>query len=61
MKKIWFNSPILAELLTDNGIELICDDGMNIIISDENAEKVEQVIKTLAPAAINDYGFEELD
>lgn len=60
MKKIWFSNDSLAQLLADNGIDLICDENMNITLSDEDAEKVIALIGEKAPAASDDYGIEEL-
>ena len=61
MKKIWFNNPELAELLADNGISLGCNEKMEIVVSDEDVDKINEIIKTLAPAAEMDYGFEDFE
>lgn len=41
----------LAELIDNNGITMICDENMNILISDEDWDKLCE----LAPAAIDDF------
>lgn len=58
MKKIHFNNPALAELLENNGINLICNENMDITISDEDAERVADIIKEFAPYGISDYFIE---
>lgn len=58
MKKIWFNNPALAELLENNGINLICNEDMEIVISDEDAERIPKIIAELAPYAKEDFGIE---
>lgn len=49
----------LLDILTDNGINLQCDENMNIVISDEDARKVEDIVEKDAPAAEFDYTLEE--
>lgn len=58
MKKFQSSNSELIELLVDNGIELICDDTQNIVVSEEDAEKIEDIVNRLAPAAIYDYTIE---
>ena len=41
----------LAELIDNNGITMTCDEDMNILISDEDWDKLCE----LAPAAIDDF------
>lgn len=60
MKKIWFNNPALAELLENNGINLSCDENMDVTISDEDAARIPQMVTELAPYASLDYGIEEV-
>lgn len=61
MKKIWFNNPKLAELLTENGINLLVNENMEVILSDDDANRIENLIKQIAPAAILDYGIEDYE
>lgn len=61
MKKIWFNNSELAELLADNGISLECNEQMDIVVADEDVEKINNLIKEFAPAAIMDYGIEDFE
>lgn len=58
MKKIWFNNPALADLLTDNGINLICNENMEVIVTEEDAERIPKIIEEYAPYAKADYGIE---
>ena len=55
MKQIITSNNELLEVLAENGINIICDDQMRMIISDEDAAKVGQVVKEFAPAAYMDY------
>lgn len=61
MKKIWFNNPALAELITDNGISLECNEQMDIVVADKDVDKINNLIKELAPSAIMDYGIEDFE
>ena len=61
MKKIWTNNDALKNLLVDNGIALECNDKMEIVISDEDAERVSELVDKLAPAASWDYGIENAE
>lgn len=60
MKKIWFNNPALADLLADNGINLICNENMEIVITEEDAERIPNIIEELALYAKEDFGIEEI-
>lgn len=55
MKIIYFNNPALPEILDENGIDLILDKNMNITISDEDAERIPDIIKKFAPYGVFDY------
>lgn len=59
MKKIWFNDDLLAEILEENGIELICNENMEIVISDEDAERAVVLLEEKAPFSNGDYGIED--
>lgn len=55
MKQIITSNSELLEVLAENGINIICDDQMRMTLSDENAERVDEVVKEFAPAAYMDY------
>ena len=59
MKTIWFNNEALKEVLAEQGIEMMCDEKMNIVISDEDAERIPALVEEFAPAAAGDYGIED--
>ena len=59
MKTIWFNNEALKEVLAEQGIEMMCDENMNIVISDEDAERIPALVEEFAPAAASDYGIED--
>ena len=59
MKNIWINNEALKEILVENGIELICNEDMQIQVSEEDAERIQAIVEEHAPAACDDYGFED--
>lgn len=58
MKKITTNNSELLEVLVSNGIEIICNEKMEMVISDEDADKVQGIVSIYAPAASDDYVIE---
>ena len=40
---------------------LICNENMQIEISDEDAEKIDSIVNELAPAASGDYAIEDIE
>ena len=60
MKTYFSDNDALTELLIDNGIELTCNENMEVLISDEDADRIEEIVKELAPAAIGDYCIEDI-
>jgi len=58
MKTLYTDNSALIELLTNNGISIICNEQMEMTISDEDAERIPTMIEELAPAAISDYTIE---
>lgn len=60
MKQIITSNNELLEVLVDNGIGIICDDQMRMTISDEDAERLDEVLEEFAPAAAWDYTVEEI-
>lgn len=59
MKKFWSDNEALIELLIEHEINLICNKNMENEVSDEDAERIPELIERLAPAAAYDYGFVE--
>ena len=55
MKKIETSNRELLQVLTDNGINIICDNDMQMTISDEDASKIDDIVSRFAPAATYDY------
>lgn len=60
MKQIITSNSELLEILAENGINIICDDQMRMTLSDEDAERVDKVIKEFAPAAFCDYAIYDI-
>lgn len=58
MKTIITSNEELLNVLEENGIVLTCNEEMNIIISDEDASRIDEVVKEFAPAAMMDYTIE---
>lgn len=59
MKKYYSSNEALNEILVNNGIVLNCNDDMEIVISDEDAARIPEIVREQAEAAINDYSIEE--
>ena len=59
MKTIYTSNEALLEVLTENGIDIICDDRMEMTISDEDAARIPEIVAKYAPAAINDLVIED--
>lgn len=60
MKKYYSENNQLNEILVNNGIDLICNERMEVIISNEDAERIKEIVKDMAPAAIDDYSIEDI-
>ena len=60
MKTLYCNNRELLEILENNGINMICNENMQIEISDEDAEKIDSIVNELAPAASGDYAIEDI-
>lgn len=60
MKKIQTSNNELLEILADNGIEMICNEDMEIVISDEDAVRIGELVNKVAPAAYFDYIIESI-
>lgn len=59
MKKYHSSNEELNEILVNNGIVLNCNEDMEIVISDEDAARIPEIVREQAWAAINDYSIEE--
>lgn len=59
MKKYHSSNEELNEILVNNGIVLNCNKDMEIVISDEDAARIPEIVREQAWAAINDYSIEE--
>ena len=55
MYQIITSNPELIAILCDNGLNIICDEKMRMVMSKEDALKVLNLVKSVAPAAIYDY------
>ena len=42
-------------------VNMICNENMQIEISDEDAEKIDSIVNELAPAASGDYAIEDIE
>lgn len=58
MKKIYTDNEALLEMLADE-ITINCNEEMEMVISDEDAERIPAIVEEKAPAAINDYCIED--
>lgn len=58
MKTIYTSNEALLEILTENGINIICNEQMEMTISDEDAARIPEIVAKYAPAAIGDYSIE---
>lgn len=58
MKRLITDNEELLQVLEDNGIETICNENMEIEISDEDAERIDVIAREYAPAALMDYSIE---
>lgn len=55
MKKYTSNNEKLNEILVEKGINLICNENMEITISDEDADRIPTIVSEFAPCAAMDY------
>lgn len=60
MKQIISNNSELLEVLAENGINITCNEQMQMVVSDDDAEKIESIVNEIAPAASYDYTIEKL-
>ena len=55
MKQIIKDNAELLEVLTANGINIICNDNMEMMITDADAIRIDAIVAEKAPAAFADY------
>ena len=55
MKEILTDNAELLEVLTANGINIICSDDMRMLITDTDATRIAAIVAEKAPAAFADY------
>lgn len=61
MKQIITDNQALIEVLESNGISVICDAQMRMVISNEDADSIEDIVAREAPAAVSDYTLEDIE
>lgn len=60
MKTLYCTNSELLDILVANGINLVCNENMQIVVSEEDANKIETIVEELAPAALQDYVIEDI-
>ena len=55
MKEIVTENTELLEVLVANGINIICSDDMEMMVTDTDATRIDAIVKDKAPAAFADY------
>ena len=55
MKTIYTDNSKLLEILVANGINITCNDQMEMVVSDTDAIKIDAIVAKYAPAAFSDY------
>ena len=55
MKTIYTENSELLEVLSANGINIICNDQMEMVVSDIDAIRIDEIVAEYAPAAFADY------
>ena len=55
MKQIVTDNAELLEVLAANGINIICNDDMRMMVSDTEATRIDAIVAEKAPAAFADY------
>lgn len=55
MKEIITDNAELLEVLTANGINIICNDEMQMMVTDTDAARIDAIVAEKAPAAFADY------
>ena len=55
MKQIVTDNAELLEVLVDNGINIICSDDMKMMVTDTDAMRIDAIVAEKAPTAFADY------
>ena len=55
MKEIVTDNAELLEVLEANGINIICNDEMQMLVTDADAIRIDAIVAEKAPAAFADY------
>ena len=55
MKQIITDNNELLEVLTANGINIICSDDMKMMVTNTDAMRIDAIVAEKAPAAFADY------
>ena len=55
MKEIITDNTELLEVLEANGINIICNDNMEMMVTDADAIRIDAIVTEKAPAAFADY------
>ena len=55
MKQIVTDNTELLEVLEANGINIICNDEMQMMITDTDATRIDAIVAEKAPEALADY------
>lgn len=55
MKQIVTDNTEILEVLVSNGINIICDDNMQMMVTDTDAARIDAIVIEKAPAAFADY------
>ena len=55
MKQIVTDNTELLEVLEANGINIICNDNMEMMVTDADATRIDEIVTEKAPAAFADY------
>lgn len=61
MKKYYCENEKLNEALVNNGINLICNESNELIISDDDAYRIDKLVKDKFYCAIGDYIIEDIN
>ena len=61
MKILWITNYELAEILVEKGINIEVTENMTMVISDEDAERIDEIVRECAPMADGDYFLEDVD
>ena len=55
MKTIYTENSELKEILVTKGINIVCNNQIEMVVSDADAIKIDAIVAKYAPAAFSDY------